>query len=57
MAKQLTPPVPWVRMVIPFSSGVGPKKSAFIAVPPAAENEATSSKERYDGARMSWLSF
>jgi hypothetical protein len=46
IAKQDTPPVPWVRTVIPFRMGVGPKKRQLMAVGPAADNVANSSNER-----------
>ena len=42
MAKQLTPPVPWVRTVMPFLSGMDPKNRAFIAVLPATDKAAIS---------------
>jgi hypothetical protein len=54
--KQLTPPVPCVKTIMPAFGIKGPNARAFIAVPAAPGREAISSNVRCGGAGMSSLS-
>jgi hypothetical protein len=56
ITKQLTPPVPCVKTVMPAFKIKGPNARAFMAVPAAAGREAISSNVRCGGAGMSSLS-
>jgi len=56
MMNALTPPVPCVTTVLPFSKGSGPQNNVLIAVPAAPPNDAASTNDRWSGKDIKRLS-